>query len=101
MPRRVAYLTFEPSTYSTGLAFPGQGLPPQEVYGSAEGEEYGFITTGPLLLASHLLADEEEKKAKTALIKKYWWVALLVAPLAYVAINKGLDFVAAQKGKTS
>jgi|LWDU01.1.fsa_nt_gi hypothetical protein len=89
MARRVAYLTFQPSTYSTGLAFPDAGLPAQE--------EYGFL---PLIAAWFLKEKMEEKAAESitlVMLKKYWWVGLLIVPVAYIAIDKGLDAAAKKR----
>ncbi len=76
--------TFSPSTYSTGLSFPGEGLRAMKTYGEwVEDPEYGFvfITAAALMAAKKKMEEEETSLGEVA--QKHWLALVLAAGGAY------------------
>jgi hypothetical protein len=93
MARRVAYLTFQPSVYSTGVRFPSRGLTAAGVYRDAaeEDEEYGFIVSGPLLLGTWALKKAGMAAAEAKMkdvVKEFWWAYGLMGLGVYYGMKK-------------
>lgn len=84
--RRTAYLTFQPSAYSSGMQFPASGMQPMtpKSYANPEDEQYGFL--GPIVWWYFSGGD-----GPGAVVREYWWLIALSVPVLYYGINKAID----------
>ena len=89
--RRTAYLTFQPSAYSSGMRFPASGMQPMtpESYANPEDEQYGFL--GPIVGWYFSRGQDEDEDGPGAVVREYWWLIALSVPVLYYGINKTID----------